>query len=420
MVSLSKLFAQVAQGRTCRDLWHPQFYSCAGYNVHLWRTIMPGSFKLYLPFLILPPLVKLNELTPRYLLEHSLQYVYISICTYVQASLSLSSQCGLYKLQNRLSYWCIMFWPCLLGVAMGPPLPITLLRLQAITFFNMGMEAALRKSTCPLLQRLRRSKVSATVSFMLFSGIIITCASMSVVKQLWFIIPADEKGTTDWRTCAHSKPCRHHLLDGILKYGLIGLILEAGRTVLRNSSLLLKGHHMSQISRAILASWNLRLGMFLASYIGLYRSISCALRRKYIIGSHTSHVAVAGFLAGLSYYLYPTYQIYTLALTKAIEFGWGYYIERSRKANPDHAMQSGMLSLFQRLPMLRLVQMISFGYLGHIYAFHPHVSPVFHQKAMDVCSGNLTLQMQKRISAWLANVPNPCPVGLNEIYTIEN
>ncbi|XP_035795597.1 transmembrane protein 135-like [Anopheles albimanus] len=406
MVSLSKLFDQAAQGRTCRDLWHPQFDSCAGYNVHLWRTIMPGSFKLYLPFLILPPLVKLAELTPRYLLEHSLQYAYISVCTYVQASLSLSSQCALYNLLKRLNYWCIMFWPCLLGVAVGPPLPKTLLRLQAITFFNMGMEAALRKSTSPLVQRLRRSKASATASFMLFSSIIITCASMGVVKQLWLINPVDEKETAGWGTCAHSRPCWHHLLDGMLKYGMIGLILEAGRTVLRNSSLLLEGRRLSQFCRAMLASWNLRLGMFLASYIGLYRSISCALRRKNASGSHSRHAAVAGFLAGISYYLYPTYQIYTLALTKAIEFGWEYYIERSKKAKVGHAGLTGIISLVQRLPMLRLVQMVSFGYLGHIYVFHPRVSPVFHQKAMDVCSGNLTLHMKKRLSAWLANTPN--------------
>ncbi|XP_050099697.1 uncharacterized protein LOC126579952 isoform X2 [Anopheles aquasalis] len=406
MVSLSKLFDRVAQGRTCRDLWHPQFDSCARYNVHLWRTIMPGSFKLYLPFLILPPLVKLNELTSRYLLEHTLQYAYISVCTYVQASLSLSSQCALYNLLNRLNYWCIMFWPCLLGVAVGPPLPKTLLRLQAITFFNMGMEAAVRKSTSPLLQALRRSKAFATASFMLFSGIIITCASQGVVKQLWLINPDDENGRR--RTCAHSKPCWHHLLDGMLKYGTVGLILEAGRTVLRNSSLLLlNGRRVSQFGRAMLASWNLRLGMFLAFYIGLYRSVSCVLRRKNATGSHTCHAAIAGCLAGISYYLYPTYQIYTLALTKAIEFGWEYYY--TERSGAGHAGLTGMLALLHRLPMLRLVQMFSFGYLGHIYAFYPHVSPVFHQKAMDVCSGNLTLHMKKRLLAWLANVgPNIC------------
>ncbi|XP_058063817.1 uncharacterized protein LOC131213720 [Anopheles bellator] len=408
MVSQSKLFNLVTAGWTCRDLWHPRFDSCTRYNVHLWRTIMPGSFKLYLPFLILPPLVKLDGLTWRYLRDHASQYVYIALCTYVQAAISLSSQCALYNSLNRLNYWCIMFWPCLLGVALGPPLPKQLLRLQAITFFNMGLEASIRMSTSPLVQYLRGSKAIATGSFMVYSAIILASASTGFAKQFWFVNPAtvSEPETTTQLPggcCRHPKPCRQHLLDGMLKYGAVGLILEAARALLRKSSLLLSGVSVAVFASEFFAAFNPKLGMFLALYVGIYRSASCTLQAS--PDADGRRHAWAGLMAGVAYCLYPSYQIYTLGFTKAIEFAWDYY---DSVLITGGGGGSGTLTRFlrhiNRLPMLYLVQILSFGYLGHIYAFYPHVSPMFHQKAMDVCSDNLTRDMKKRLSRWIMGV----------------
>ncbi|XP_052901076.1 transmembrane protein 135-like [Anopheles moucheti] len=407
MVSSSKLFDRVAAGRTCRDLWHPRFASCLRYNVHFWRTIMPGSFKLYIPLLVLPPLVKLNDVTVRYLVEHTLQYVYISICTYVQAALSLSAQCVLHNLFGRLNYWCVMFWPCLLGVAIGPPLPKQLLRLQAITFFNMSLEAAVRKSTSPAIQYARRSTTLATLTFMAFSSIILTCLRSGIVKQFWIVNPVLQDAPLASKptgcVCSHAGRCWQYLTDGMLKYGMVGIILEAGRAVLRKSNLLAQ-NPLAIFGQEFLTACNLKLGMFLACYVGIFRAVCCLLGR-WNSREEVAHAAVAGFLAGVPYCLYPTYQIYTLGLTKAIEMGWEYCGNRTLNVtNPQASIAATLLRQLHRLPMLRLVQMFSFGYLGHVYAFHPQVSPVFHQKAMDVCSTNLTLGMKRRLATWLSEV----------------
>uniref|UniRef100_A0AAG5DVQ0 Transmembrane protein 135 N-terminal domain-containing protein n=1 Tax=Anopheles atroparvus TaxID=41427 RepID=A0AAG5DVQ0_ANOAO len=418
MVSPSKLlFARASLGRTCRDLWHPQFASCLRYNVHLWRTILPGSFKLYVPFLVLPPLVKLvSECSWRYLWDHTLQYAYISFCTYVQAALSLSAQCTLYHLLGKLNYWCVMFWPCLLGVAIGPPLPTQLLRLQAITFFNMSLEAAARKSTWPVVQYARRSQTLATASFMLFSAIILTCLRSGVVKQFWLVNPTvvgtgNSRGATERSCPEHPGRCRLHLLDGMLKYGAVGLVLEAGRAVLRQSGALLR-NPLALFGWKFLRSCNLKLGLFLACYVGIYRGVSCVLaRRRPCAGKSDAgclvHAAVAGLLAGAPYCVYPTYQIYTLGFTKAIEMAWEYWLavgSSPEQANGTDGTLTTLLRQLQRLPMLRLVQMCSFGYLGHVYAFYPRVSPVFHQKAMDVCSTELTLHMKQRLHRWMKEI----------------
>uniref|UniRef100_A0A182SQZ1 Transmembrane protein 135 N-terminal domain-containing protein n=1 Tax=Anopheles maculatus TaxID=74869 RepID=A0A182SQZ1_9DIPT len=405
MVSSSKLFDRVSAGRTCRDLWHPQFDSCLRYNVHFWRTILPGSFKLYIPLLVLPPLVKLNDVTVRYLVEHTLQYVYISICTYVQAALSLSAQCALHNQLGRLNYWCVMFWPCLLGVAIGPPLPKQLLRLQAITFFNMSLEAAVRKSTVPAIQYARRSKFLGTLTFMTFSSIILTCLRSGVVKQFWLVNPLPDVPHTKptGSVCSHTGRCWQYLMDGMLKYGLVGIILEAGRAVLRKSNLLAK-NPLAIFGQEFRAACNLKLGMFLACYVGIFRT-GCCLLGRLNSREEVVHAAVAGFLAGIPYCLYPTYQIYTLGLTKAIEMGWEYCGNKTLNVSkPNANVTTTLLRQLHRLPMLRLVQMFSFGYLGHVYAFYPQVSPIFHQKAMDVCSTNLTLNMKRRIATWLSEV----------------
>uniref|UniRef100_A0A6E8VED2 Transmembrane protein 135 N-terminal domain-containing protein n=2 Tax=Anopheles coluzzii TaxID=1518534 RepID=A0A6E8VED2_ANOCL len=411
MVSSSKLvFDRVAAGRTCRDLWHPQFASCRRYNVHFWRTIMPGSFKLYVPLLVLPPLVKLNDVTARYLLEHTLQYVYISLCTYVQAALSLSAQCALHNLLGRLNYWCVMFWPCLLGVAIGPPLPKPLLRLQAITFFNMSLEAAVRKSTAPAIEYARRSKPLGTLTFMAFSALILACLRSGRVKQFWLVNPNQEAPSNSTQAgsagCSHAGRCGQHLIDGVLKYGMVGFILEAGRAVLRQWSLLAT-RPMALFGAEFRAACNLKLGLFLACYVGIFRSVCCLCARRYG-RERVVHAAMAGFLAGIPYWLYPTYQIYTLGLTKAIEMGWEYCGTKAADGDDndddDGCFTARLLRRAHRLPMLRLVQMFSFGYLGHVYAFYPRVSPVFHQKAMDVCSTDLTLNMKRRIAAWFAEV----------------
>uniref|UniRef100_A0A182P7G2 Transmembrane protein 135 N-terminal domain-containing protein n=1 Tax=Anopheles epiroticus TaxID=199890 RepID=A0A182P7G2_9DIPT len=406
MVSSSKLlFERVAAGRTCRDLWHPQFASCLRYNVHFWRTIMPGSFKLYIPLLVLPPLVKLNDVTARYLLEHSLQYVYISLCTYVQAALSLSAQCVLHNLLGRLNYWCVMFWPCLLGVAIGPPLPKQLLRLQAITFFNMSLEAAVRKSTIPAIRHARRSTMLATLTFMAYSSTILTCLRSGYVKQFWLVNPdTGHADNSEGTVCSHAGRCWQYLTDGMLKYGMVGIILEAGRAVLRKWHLLAK-RPLAIFGAEFRAACNLKLGLFLACYVGIFRAVCCLLGR-YTGREKVEHAAVAGFLAGMPYCLYPTYQIYTLGLTKAIEMGWEYGGNKSLEggAKANESFTTKLLRQAHRLPMLRLVQMLSFGYLGHVYAFYPRVSPVFHQKAMDVCSTDLTLDMKRRIATWFAEV----------------
>ncbi|KAL1387518.1 hypothetical protein pipiens_001345 [Culex pipiens pipiens] len=390
MSSLSKCFYEASAGKTCRDLWHPGFASCRHYIWDLWKRIMPGSFKLYIPLLVLPPLVKQDGVTGSYLVNHFLEYVYISIATYVQAALSLTFQCGFSNLFGYLNFWCVMFWPCLLGVLLGPRLPKQHLRLQGITFFNMMVETMIRKSRFGIVQHLRVSKWFGMLSFMTLSSIIMTKLHAGIVKQFWLINPPSWN-KPDHGRCGHKKSCTHNVLDGMLKYASVGLILESVRALITKFPLLMTNR--SQFLTEFTKTCSARLGLFLAFYVGIYRATFCLLNRHRLLEGPTQST-VAGFLAGSAYWLYPKYQVYTLAFTKAIEMSWEYWIKTGKKIPP-------VVEKFNRLPFVFLAQMLSFGYLGHIYAFHPQLSPSFHIKAMGFCSKNLTLNMRRTLIAWI-------------------
>ncbi|XP_058447954.1 uncharacterized protein LOC131428217 [Malaya genurostris] len=392
MSSLSKCFYEASAGKTCRDLWHPGFAKCRHYIFDLWKRILPGSFKLYIPLLVLPPLVKSDGVTKSYLLNHFLEYLYISVATYVQAALSLTFQCGFSNLFGYLNYWCIMFWPCLLGVAIGPRLPQQHLRLQGITFFNMMVETMIRKSRANIVKYLRSSKVFGTLSFAVLSAIIMTQLHSGIVKQFWLINPTAPTSTEKAGHCNHNNSCQQYLLDGMLKYATVGLILESVRALINKFTLLMTDR--SQFVTEFVQICSTRLGLFLAFYVGIYRSVTCLMTRYRPNDNGPLQSTLAGFLAGSAYWIYPKYQVYTLAFTKAIEISWEYWIKTGKSIPP-------LVSRINQFSLVYLAQIISFGYLGHIYAFHPQLSPSFHIKAMGFCSKNLTLNMRRTLIGWI-------------------
>lgn len=93
MTGISKLFYEISVGKTCHDFHHPHVESCRQHFFDLLWTLIPGGFKLYVPLLVIPPLLKGRKITWRYLKRHIWEYIDISWKTYVQAVAALSSVC---------------------------------------------------------------------------------------------------------------------------------------------------------------------------------------------------------------------------------------------------------------------------------------------------------------------------------------
>ncbi|XP_055587824.1 transmembrane protein 135-like [Uranotaenia lowii] len=396
MSELSKCFYRATAGKTCRDLWHPEYASCWRYTFDVWKSIAPGSFKLFFPLLVLPPLIK-DGVTRSYLVKQLVEYIQISFGTFVQTALALNIHCISSNTLGYLNYWWLMFWPISIAVAIGPELPPKLLRLQAITFFNMMTETMIKKSHIPVVQFLRTSKAFGTLLFMIFSSAIMSSLGTGVVKQFWLINPPPkvEEPSQDLKNCQHERTCQSYILDGMMKYASVGLILEFARAVLSKFPLLMKNRpafwkHFFKLSRT-------RLGLFLSLHVGLYRGVCCLLKRhSSSFGQGAYQSLIAGFVSGIAYWVHPTYQLFTLAFSKAIEMTWEYWMKTGNV--PSFVRQ------LDRLPFIKMAHVFSFGYLGHMYAFHHHLVPGFHIKAVDYCSKNLTVNMRRRLIGYILAV----------------
>uniref|UniRef100_A0A1Y9H250 Transmembrane protein 135 N-terminal domain-containing protein n=1 Tax=Anopheles dirus TaxID=7168 RepID=A0A1Y9H250_9DIPT len=394
MSELSKCFYQVTAGRSCRDLCHPEYATCWRSFVGITKTLLPGSYKLYLTLLVIPPLVKGGGYTAEYWKTHILGYASISFKTYIQAISGLTLQCLFYKLFGRLHYYWLMGVPGFVSAALVPKLPRVHLRLQGITYFNMMLEVMIRKSEWRWLQVLRRSRLWATVAFMLFSARIMHVLRADTVNQFWIMYPAP--ATTDRAkgcssTCLHDASCPAYIFDGVWKYALAGFTIEAARGLLSKGALVYgaPGRFWPELRQAI----GLALPLFLAAYVGSFRSISCWLAHR-TGRERAGHARLAGLLSGASYLIYPKYQLFTLALTKFLEMSWEHY-HNTAKVRPRWAV------LLQRAPILRLVHMCAIGYMYHALVFHSHLSPPFNAKCVNYCSGYRVERIKRRLVAWM-------------------
>uniref|UniRef100_A0A2M4CSK3 Putative conserved plasma membrane protein n=1 Tax=Anopheles darlingi TaxID=43151 RepID=A0A2M4CSK3_ANODA len=404
MSQLSKYFYQVTAGRSCRDLCHPEYATCWQSFVKNTKSLLPGCYKLYLSLLVIPPLVKGSGYTVEYWTNHFLGYASISTKTYILAISGLTLLCLFCKAFGKLHYYCLMGVPGVVSAALVPRLPRVHLRLQGITYFNMMLEVMIKKSRLSFVQTIRRSKLWATGAFMLCSGAIMYVLRKGTVNQFWIMYPATENSTATMdkrRSCLHEGPCRRYVFDGVWKYAFAGLTIETARALLSKGALFI--NQPRTFWTEIVKSVGIGLPRFLATYVGSYRCISCLLPAIVAGGQEQpAHSTLAGFLSGASYLLYPKYQVFTLGFTKFLEMAWEHQL------NTVNVRPRWMI-LVERLPLLRLVHILSIGYMYHALVFHSHLSPAFNAKCVNYCSNYRVENTKRRLVAWmLAHSWNCC------------
>ncbi|XP_062539372.1 transmembrane protein 135-like [Armigeres subalbatus] len=408
MAHLSKYFYEATAGKTCRDLCHPQYASCwTALAVNVF-SLLPGSYKLFFPLLAIPPLIKGGGYTRQYWRDHTLSYSEISFKTYLIAVMGLSMHCCFYKIFGRHKYYWIMgatgfFSATIISFYLSRPH----LRLQGITYFNMMLEVILKKSKIRLVQVLRESKLCATIMFMVFNTRIMEILQHGAVNQFWMMHPAKIRDTDlssvddscvmkciypcGYKACSHERSCDAYILDGVLKYSFVGFTIEFARAVIAKFPLLYKqpNRFLPGLRRIL----SFKLMFFLAAYIGIYRVTGCLLCRHHG-RDHPMHNRVAAFLSGASYFIYPKYQVFTLAFTKFVEMSWDHWFKTTEPL-PEWATR------VKRIPFLQLAYMIGVGYMYHALFFHAHLSPPFNNKALNYCSGNRIENMKRRIVGWM-------------------
>ncbi|CAO1422844.1 unnamed protein product [Diamesa tonsa] len=408
MTSMSKLFLEASAGKTCCDLWHPEIPSCSKALLDVMLTVLPGSYKLYLPLLIIPPLLK-GKVTLKYLYEHTLDYSSISWRTYCEAVIGFGSICTLYKFFGKFHFFSVMAVPGLLSALLTPKFKPQHLKLQGITYFNMMLEVIIRKSGWSYMKHLRTSKWFGTLAFMIMSSMTLNALKQMETSQLWLIIPTKIKTESrilpedqstimnkiincEHQICSHDETCDKYFITGVVKYALVGLIIEVSRAFISKFNVLLKNPLL--FKEALMKTIGYKLPLFSASYVGLYRITECLLNR-YNKNENPNYAKVAGFMCGISYFLYPKYQVFTLCFTKCMELNWEYFMKYG------NMKYFKILKFINKLPILSFLHMFSIGYLYHTSLFYPDLSPFFHNKAMSFCSGDRVKKMVKVYQSWL-------------------
>ncbi|XP_055551759.1 uncharacterized protein LOC129734063 [Wyeomyia smithii] len=407
MSELSKCFYEATAGKTCRDLCHPEYASCWISFVESARLLLPGSFKLYLPYLVIPAIIKGGGYTRKYWRDSILGYCDLSFKTYVVAVCGLTFQCVFYKLFGELKYYWVMFFPGLFSTILSPKMSKVHQRLQGITYFNMMLEALIKQTNLSLVVALRDSKLLGTLLFMIFNARILDILQRVPVNHFWFAYPVKiKKGDVNseddsrvlgtifpsaHKACSHERSCDMHILDGFLKYSLTGFIIELARFFFNKFPVLMKEPRkfLPEARRSL----SMQLMFFFGSYIGAYRLIGCLLCRHFGEDRPINN-QIAGFLGGLPYLIYPKYQVLTLAFTKFIEVEWDYYFKTAKKI-------PGWMRQLDRLPYLRIVLILGIAYLYHTIVFYPHLSPSFNRKVINYCSGNRVERLRRRLTGWM-------------------
>ncbi|XP_030850862.1 transmembrane protein 135-like isoform X1 [Strongylocentrotus purpuratus] len=116
--------------------------------------------------------------------------------------------------------------------------------------------------------------------------------------------------------CLHESSCLYYSLEAFLRRFFLGYTIQGFINVLRALSSAFS--NPGEIPRALYHKDNFSLGLFLGFYSGLFRSISCLLRRLRN-KDNPIHGLLAGFIAGLSAMFYRSKTLSLYLTSKAAE-----------------------------------------------------------------------------------------------------
>jgi hypothetical protein len=121
--------------------------------------------------------------------------------------------------------------------------------------------------------------------------------------------------------------------------------------------------------------------LFLFTNSVFFNSLLCAFNQpRWLDVSKSRKVAVAGFLAGSSYFFFPDYLIFGFGLITAIELLWQSYM--ALELNKPKAVVA-----FNKLPFKVLLYMVTIGWAFQMRVTYPHMTHKFVHTLMSHGTG---------------------------------
>ncbi|CAH1967560.1 unnamed protein product [Acanthoscelides obtectus] len=279
------------------------------------KNLILGSGKFFLPVYILKLALNYKKAKDKkFLLSLILSEARSIIYGIAMGEMIVATMCFNRAILGRLHYYPILFIP---GAISGLSVLIESKEnqiLDALIFFNSLVETVLNK--------LQLSVKMETFAFMLVSG-----ALMSILENrkkdikfmyLWFYTPqriqqADDKQN---RSCIHKESCFEYVYKGFGKYFALGYAVNIVRSVLPRMGRMVQ--KPSLLVRLLLNKSNFLFGLLIGSYTGLYKLISCYLNKTSVVKKEFRGL-ISGFLSGAAYAIYPSVQVFVIAITTLLQ-----------------------------------------------------------------------------------------------------
>ncbi|CAH2085218.1 unnamed protein product [Euphydryas editha] len=372
MVEISKhLFEKTCSDVHCSVLLHPWNRSCWTSSIETYKSAFAGSAKFYILIHLVQNLMKGKKMLKRKeLMKAGEYYIRSTILGALIAGSCSSLSCLLrWLLGRKFTYYTYFLIPNTINgvfILLEPPkrrgLVINL-------FCNLVIEFWIR-----LLERdgyLTMTKGKQTFMFMVGSAVLfylmrLEGESGKRTPLLWLFRPEKVRQKTDDSkiVCPHDGPCTKHILKGVSSYFGIGFAFTMARVLLPRISSPLK-------ALASVRGEHFKMGLFFATYIGIYRAVVCYLCRKQGYDS-AMYALPAGYLAGLSFLFKPNLGFAIASLTGAFKLYSTILYEK--KILPEN------------IPLPLMMYCFCQGLLFHSRNVHPDICPQYVFKLTDSVS----------------------------------
>ncbi|XP_026493023.2 transmembrane protein 135-like [Vanessa tameamea] len=376
MVEISKhLFESTCRDVHCSVLLHPWSRSCWTSSFSTYGNSLVGSAKFYLIVHLAQNLMKGKKMLKRKeLMKAGEYYVRSTLLGALISGTCVSFGCLLrWILGKQFTYYTYFLIPNTINglfILLEPPkrrgLVINL-------FCNLAIEYWMR--TLEVNKMISLTKSKQTFLFMTGSALLFYLMRLEGDRTkrtplLWLFTPEKVRRKTDESkdVCPHTGPCSRHILKGALTYFGVGFGFTIARILLPRMSSPLKA--LCSLRRS-----HLNMGLFFASYIGIYRAVICYLCRKQGYDS-ALYALPAGYLAGLSFLFKPSLGFAIASLTGAFKLYVTILYEK--KVLPENVPLSLMLYCFCQ------------GILFHSRIMHSDVCPQYIFKVMNSVTNGRT------------------------------
>ncbi|XP_044257742.1 uncharacterized protein LOC123006899 [Tribolium madens] len=363
MVIISKplFYEKLEPTIKCRDLVHPDISSCTKANLKLClEAFLPGVFYFYLPIHLLQVILDYKKINRKNFLKNLLKNILRSESFGVTfGGLAIATICLHSHLSERLRYYTLLLLPGIVaGISIRWEHPRNR-QLNTILWASLVVEALFKNAY--YFKIFTYSPIKETLIFMLVSSslmhLFINRDKKQIPFNLWFYKPSDPK---------KYKFTLYNYFREISKYFGFGYGLNSIRCVLKDAKMMFKSP-LQFIRKTAFNRSNLKFGIIIGLYVGLFRGVSVLLQKYSNL--EKANAAIAGLVAGISYYIEPNMTILTTAVVTVLQI---------------LCKQISTIPEFRKIPFTELVFMFCNGILFFNRIVAPVTCPKYYTNMLQI------------------------------------